>query len=295
MTISVVNPKSSPIFRERCRCKGRIEDRRTVEVAGAGRTVTDISQSTIDVDPAGRRSRDERVHALAGKRSLRFPRFLLPSRLSLSFRVASRMLVCDEGYNPFYCSVDAATFLHNLRLGLALHRHSQDHLRHSFASCLLRECSDLEFLATGAGVHVATERDLSESYLDAPKLPLIPTQADDFLMTHADRHRITVSPPSPPASSLTSSSIDARQKLRDDYSDLRGTTLWAKSSDDVNRGSFELSGKADKIKFSVPGLVYSPADPVLNRYTPQETRVDGLIARVQRLEGLFSHWLRFSD
>jgi len=60
VTMSVVNPKSSPILGERCRCKGRIEDRRTAEVAGAGQTGTDITQSTIDVDPAGRRSRDAR-------------------------------------------------------------------------------------------------------------------------------------------------------------------------------------------------------------------------------------------
>lgn len=205
------------------------------------------------------------------------------------------MLVCDEGYNPFYCSVDAATFLHNLRLGLALHRHSQDHhLRHSFASCLLRECGDLELLPPGTDAHTAMERDFSTSYLNVPKFPLIPTQTDDFLMTHTDRHWILVSSPSPPASSLTPSSTDAKQKLLDDYGDLRGTTLWAKSSDGVNCGSFELSGKADKIKFSVPGLVYSPADPVLNRYNPQETRVDSLVARVQELEGLYSDWLRFS-
>lgn len=202
------------------------------------------------------------------------------------------MLVSDEGCNPFYCSVNAATFLRNLRLGLALHRHSQDHhLRHSFASCLLRECGDLEFLAHGADVHVPTERDIPTYYHDVPKLPLILTQADDFLMTHTDRLWIPMSSPSPPVSPLTSSSTDARKKLLGDYSDLRGTSMLAKSSDDVNCGSFELSGKADKIKFSVPGLVYSPADPVLNRYNPQDTRVDSLVTRVQELEGLFSDWL----
>ena len=205
------------------------------------------------------------------------------------------MLVSDEGRNPFYCSVDAATFLHNLRLRLSLHRHSHDHhLRHSFASCLLRECGDLEFIAPGADVHVATEQDPSISYLDAPKLPLIPTQADDFLMTHTDRLWIPVSSPSPPASPFTSSSIDARQKLLGDYTDLRGTSLWAKSSDDINCGSFELSGKADKIKFSVPGLMYSPVDHMLDRYNPQEARVDSLVARVRELEGLCSYWLWFS-
>jgi hypothetical protein len=197
------------------------------------------------------------------------------------------MLVSDEGCNPFYCSVNAATFLRNLRLGLALHRHSQDHhLRQSFASCLLRECGDLEFLAPGEDMRVPAEPDLS--YLDAPKLPLILTHADDFLMTHADRLWIPMSSPSPPASPLTSSSTDARQKLLDGYSDLRDATLWAKSNDDVNCRSFELSGKADKIKFSVPGLVYSPADPVLDKFNPHDTRVDGLVARVRELEGPFS-------
>lgn len=192
------------------------------------------------------------------------------------------MLVSDEGCNPFYCSVNAATFLRNLRLGLTLHRHSQDHhLRQSFASCLLRECGDLELVAPGADGHVLT--DLSTSYLNAPKLPLILT--DDFLTTHNDRFWIPGSSPSPPVSPLTSSSIDARKKLLDDYSDLRGASLWTKSSDGVNCGSFELSGKADKIKFSVPGLVYSPADPVLNKYNPQDTRVDSLVTRVQELEG----------
>lgn len=132
------------------------------------------------------------------------------------------------------------------------------------------------------------------SYFDAPKLPLIPMQADDFLLTHTDRLWIPVSSPSPPASPLTSSSTDARQKLLDHYSDLRGTTLWVKSSDDVNCGSFELSGKADKIKFSVPGLVYSPAEPILDRYSPQETRVDSLVSRVRELEGLCSDWFWFS-
>ena len=203
------------------------------------------------------------------------------------------MLVSDEGCNPFYCSTNAATFLRNLRLGLGLHRHSQDHhLRQSFASCLLRECGDLELLAPGADVHAPTER--TSYYVDAPKLPLILTQADDFLMTHTDRLWIPMSSPSPPASPLTSSSIDGRRKLLGDYSDLRGTTLWAKSSDGVNCGSFELSGQVDRIKFSVPGLVYSPADPVLNRYNPEDTRVDSLVARVQELEGLCSDWLRFS-
>ena len=144
-------------------------------------------------------------------------------------------------------------------------------------------------------MHSAMERDFSTSYSNAPKFPLIPTQTDDFLMTHADRHWILFSSPSPPASSLTSNSTDARQKLLDDYGDLRGTTLWAKSSDGINCGSFELSGKADKIKFSVPGLVYSPADPVLNRYDPQETRVNTLAARVRELEGLCSDWLWFSS
>ena len=205
------------------------------------------------------------------------------------------MLVSDEGCNPFYCSVDAATFLHNLRLRLALHRHSHDHhLRHSFASGLLRECSDLEFFAPRADVHVTTERSLSMSCLDAPKLPLIPTQADDFLLTHTDRLWIPVSSPSPPASPFTSSSSNARQKLLDGYSGLRGASLWAKSSGGVNCGSFELSGKADKIKFSVPGLVYSPAEAVLDRYNPQETRVDSLALRVQELEGLCSDWLWFT-
>lgn len=205
------------------------------------------------------------------------------------------MLVSDEGCNPFYCSVDAATFFHSLRLRLALHRHSHDHhLRHSFASRLLRECGDLESFAPGAGVHVATEQRPLISYHDAPKLPLIPTQADDFLMTHTDRLWIPVSSPSPPASPLTSSSTNARQKLLDGYSDLRGASLWAKSSDGINCGSFELSGKADKIKFSAPGLVYSPADPVIDRYGPQGTRVGGLVARVQELEGLYSDWLWFS-
>ena len=207
------------------------------------------------------------------------------------------MLVSDEGCNPFYCSVDAATFLRNLRLGLALHRHSQDHhLRQSFASCLLRECGDLELLAPGADVHVPTVQSLSSSYGDVPKLPLILAQADDFLTTHTDRLWIPVSSPSPPTSPLTSSSIDARRKLLDGYSDLRGASLWAKSSDGVNRGSFELSGKADKIKFSLPGLVYSPADLVLNRFAPQDTRLelDSLVARVQELEGLCSDWLWLS-
>ena len=236
---------------------------------------------------------DERVPSLAGKRSS------VPTSPPLSSRpdyprpsaCTATMLVSDEGRNPFICSVNASTFLRNLRLGLALHRHSQDHhLRQSFSSCLLRECGDLEFLASGADVHIPTERDLPTAYLDAPKLPLILTQADDFLLTHADRLWIPVSSPSPPASPLTSSSIYARQKLLDDYSDLKGA-LWARSSDDVNCGSFELSGKADKIKFSVPGLVYSPADPVLNRYNPQDTRVDSLVTRAQELEGLCSHWL----
>jgi len=204
------------------------------------------------------------------------------------------MLVSDEGCNPFYCSVDAATFLHNLRLKLALHRHSHDHhLRHSFASCLLRECGGLDFFAPGADLHFVTERNPSISHLDAPKLPLITTQADDFLMTHADRLWIPVSSPSPPASPFTSSSTNVRQKLLGDYSDLRGTSLWAKSSDDVNRGSFELSGKAEKIKFSVPGLVYSPVEPAFDRYNSQETRVDSLVARVQELEGLYSDWFWF--
>lgn len=62
----------------------------------------------------------------------------------------------------------------------------------------------------------------------------------------------------------------------------------------MNRGSFELSGKAEKIKFSVPGLVYSPAVPALDRYNSQETRVDGLVTRVQELEGLYSDWSWFS-
>lgn len=192
------------------------------------------------------------------------------------------MLVSDEDCNPFYCSVDAATFLHNLRLRLALHRHSHDHhLRHSFASCLLRECSDLEFFAPGAGVHmVVTEQN--------------PLTSEDFLMTHTDRLWIPVSSPSPPASPFTSSSTNARQKLLDDYSDLRGASLWAKSSDYVNCGSFELSGKADKIKFSVPGLIHSPVEPVLDRHNLQETRVDSLVARVQKLEGLCFDWFWFS-
>ena len=203
------------------------------------------------------------------------------------------MLVCDEGYNPFYCSVDAATFLHNLRLRLALHQHSHDHhLRHSFASCLLREYGDLELFAPGSGVHIAPERDLS--HLDASKLSLIPTQTEDFLVTHTDRLWIPVSSPSPPATLLSSSSTSAREKLLDEYSDLRDATLWVKSSDDVNCGSFELSGKADKIKFSVPGLVYSPVDPVLDIYNPQESGADGLVARIQELEGLCSNWLWFS-
>lgn len=203
------------------------------------------------------------------------------------------MLVCDEGCNPFYCSIDAATFLRNLRLGLALrNRHSQDHhLRHSFTSCLLRECGDLRFLTSKGGVDVAAERDLST--FDAPEMPLIPTQADDFLMGHSDRYWIPVSPPSPPASNFTSSSTVAGQKLIEDYGDLRGASLWAKSSDNVNCGSFELSGKADKIEFSVPGLVYSPADPVLNRYESQRERADNLVARVQELEGLCSNRLWF--
>jgi len=203
------------------------------------------------------------------------------------------MLVSDEGCNPFYCSVDAATFLHNLRLRLALHRHSHDHhLRHSFASCLLRECGDIVIFAPGVDVHIATEQNLSIPYIDAPKFPLIPTQADDFLTTHTDQLWIPVSSPSSPASPLSSSSTNARQKLLEGYSDFRGASLWAKSSDAVNCGSFELSGKADKIKFSVPGLVYSPADHVLGRYNPQEARVDSLVARVQELEGLCSDWLR---
>jgi len=199
------------------------------------------------------------------------------------------MLVCDEGYNPFYCSVDAATFLHNLRLRLTLHRHSHDHhLRHSFAACLLRECGDLGFFAPESDVHVVPEQGLL--HLSSPKLPLIPTQTEDFLMTHTDQLWIPVSSPSPPASPFSSSSIDdARQKLPGDWSDLRGASLWAKSSDDVNCGSFELSGKAEKIKFSVPNLVYSPVDHVLDRYHPQETRVDSLVARVQELEGLCSN------
>lgn len=205
------------------------------------------------------------------------------------------MLVSDEGCNPFYCSVNAATFLRNLRLGFSLHRYSQDHhLRQSFASCLLRECGDLEFLAPEVDVHEHA-RDLSTSYLDAPKLPLILTQADEFLMTHTDRLWIPMSSPSPPLSPLTSSSMGVGRKLLGDYSDLRGASLWAKSSDGVNCGSFELSGKADKIEFSVPGLVYSPADPILNKFDPQETRVDGLVARVQELEGLCPDWLLSSD
>jgi hypothetical protein len=61
------------------------------------------------------------------------------------------MLVCDEGFNPFYCSVDAATFLHNLRLRLALRRHSRTitisgilSLLVSFASAAISESSRLE-------------------------------------------------------------------------------------------------------------------------------------------------------
>ena len=133
---------------------------------------------------------------------------------------------------------------------------------------------------------VATEHNPPISHFDAPKLPLIPT--------HTDRHWIPVSSPSPPVSPLTSSSSDARQILLDNYSDLRDAILWAKSSDGVNRGSFELSGKADKIKYSVPGLVYSPVEPALGRHNPQETRIDGLVTRVQELEGLCSDWFWFS-
>ena len=265
-----------------------------VDVTDVGGTVTDILQSTTGVDPdepegpppAPHREAELRSHDPSSPPDHPHPR---PSACT------GPMLVSDEGYNPFYCSVDAATFLHNLRLKFAPHRHSHDHhLRHSFTSCLLRECGDLEFFTSGADLHVAAERNLSMSHLDAPKLPLIPTQANDFLMTHADRFWIPVSSPSPPASPFTSSSTDARQKLLGDYSDLRGTSLWAKSNDDVNCRSFELSGKADKIKFSVPDLVYSPVEPALDRYNSQETRVERLVARVRELEGLCSDWFWFS-
>jgi len=205
------------------------------------------------------------------------------------------MLISDEGCNPFYCSVDAPTFLHSLRVRLSLHRHSHDHqLRHSFASCLLRECGDLVFFAPGPDVQVATDENHSISFLDVPKFPLIPTQTDDFLMTHTDRLWIPVSSPSPPASPFSSSSTDARQKLLDDYSGLRGASLWAKSSDDVNCRSFELSGRAEKIQLSVPGLVYSPVDPGLDRYNPRESGAGSLVTRVHELEGPCSDWLWFS-
>ena len=253
-----------------------------------------MAKGATGVDPAGRRRRGRAGPSTSPRREAE-----LRSHDSSSHPDHPRppgcaviMLVSDEGCNPFFCSVNAATFLRNLRLGLALRRHSQDHhLRQSFSSCLLRECGDMESLTLGADVHVPAERDVS--FLDASKLPLILTQADDFLMTHTDRLWMPMSSPSPPASPLTSSSIDARRKLLDGYSDLRGTSLWAKSSDDINYGSFELSGKADKIKFSVPGLVYSPADPVLDRYNPQDTRVGTLVARVQDLEGSCFDWLGF--
>ena len=205
------------------------------------------------------------------------------------------MLAHDEDYNPFYCSIDAPTFLHNLRLGLTLHRHSQDHhLRHSFTSCLLRECGDLEFPAPRKGAHVVPAQDPPMSYLDAPKMLLIPMQADDSLMTHADRPWVPVTSASPTVSLFTSSSTDAGQRLPVHYKNLRGGPSWTKSSDDFNCQSFDLSGKPDKIKFSVPGLVYSPEDPALDTYNPRETRADSLVARVQELEGLCSDWLRFS-
>ena len=246
-------------------------------------------------DPAGRGRRGRAGPPL--RRGAPFPRLFRPTILVLvpsSPRTHWLMLVCDEGYNPFYCSVDAATFLHNLRLRLALHRHSHDHyLRHSFASCLLRECGDLEFLASEPDVHVGPGQN--PFYLDGPKLPLIPTQTEDFLMTHTDRLWIPVSSPSPPASLLSSSSADARQKLLGGFSDLKGVSSWAKSSDEVNCGSFELSGKAEKIQFSAPGFVYSPVDPVLDRYSPQETRTNNLVARIQELEGLCSDWLWLSS
>jgi len=259
--------------------------------------ILDKAQNTTGVDPGGPEGTGTsglvfRRSSVPAILSLHTPPFY-PAVLVLVPRAYRLMLVCDEGCNPFYCSVDAATFLRNLRLRLALHRHSQDHhLRRSFAACLLRECGDLGLFAPESDVHVVPDQD--PPYLDAPKLPLIPTQTEDFLTTHTDRLWIPVSPPSPPASPLSSSSTDARQKLPGDWSDLRGASLWAKSSDDVNCGSFELSGKAEKIKFSVPSLVYSPVDPLLDRYHPQETGVDNLVARIQELEGLCSDWLRFS-
>jgi hypothetical protein len=161
-----------------------------------------------------------------------------------------------DDHNPFYCpEQDAEAFLKSLRHTGSVWEDEHE-LRDSFNSSLLQDSG--EFL-------------------------------DDFSMSSDNYSTVAISPWNRDACFMYTPSPSVlprgpkHERCPDIFSDLEGSTMHGLSDDYVNCDSFELSGKAEKFRYSYPELTYSPPNLALASMNLAE---EDLVEKVVDLEGV---------
>ncbi len=197
--------------------------------------------------------------------------------------------------NPFYCpSVPAVHYLQSIRKQArseTRHKHPNkndnlsrtpgDQILQSFESVLDRsldeqDLAELLFAYNPPSDPSGTSSSSSGS-LDTLSFWNQKSSFESSLL-HLDRR------PNPDRSRHLTSNVPSG------FSDLRGSSKRGKSLESVNDGSFELSAKADRLHYFVPGHGNSPYDSGI-RHDLQEftfqTSASNLKRKIRTLEGSF--------
>ena len=201
--------------------------------------------------------------------------------------------------NPLYCpSVPAVDYLQSIRKQArseTRHKHPEkktnlsripgDQLYQSFASILDRSLDD-EDLAELLFAYNRTSDPIGTSSASSGSLDTLSfwNQKNSFETSHVHSGRRLNSD----SSRLLMSNVSSG------FSDLRGSSRRGKSSDSVNDGSFELSSKANRLHYFVPGHGNSPYDvgmyQDLQEYASRSS-TSNLKRKIRTLEGSFDRYI----
>jgi hypothetical protein len=190
-----------------------------------------------------------------------------------------------DDQNPCYCPIDAFTFIQTLRRRPLLDGSDEHELRASFTSRLLQKSADEELLdalhtnynnsvscfdyslsSTVEGAYTVSPWKRGNGYIQTPDL-FISNRSMSIQQHHSMKRK------------WRDESLDSIT-----FSNLRSKR--GRSDDIVNHDSFELSGKADKIRYSCVDYRFSPTAHTLPSTASTSQDTEDLLERIQALEGV---------
>lgn len=181
-------------------------------------------------------------------------------------------LFVSDDHNPFYCPDQGSTaFIQTLRHRFSSNASHEHELRASFTRSLLYKSDSNDY------ENLCPHYDPDYSTTDTTSMH-----------SHWDRSEEYISSPGGFTSVITDRcSSNKRKRCAETFSDLEGPIKRERSEDYVNYDSFELSGKADKIRYSYPEIPFpfSPPHLALASMNLARDDTDSLVERITDLEG----------